>query len=225
MKRMLQIGIPSGVQGCIDMFSWGIMLTWLIGHFGYKHLAAQTILTTCIRFSFVPAEGVANALCTLVGRAQGRRDFLAAKRLAKTTFRMIVVYMLCMAALFYFGRYWIMGWFTTDLEVIAYGAECMFFVAAFQYFDAMNVTYINSLQGAGDTAWPTAMQIILTAVILLGGGLAMIHFFPELKSTGVWIVAAIYVACQGVVFRFRWSSGRWRRIRLLHDPLATQEMI
>ncbi len=219
LKRFLKVGLPCGVQGALDLFSWGVLLAWLIGHFGYKHLAAQTILSACIRFSFAPAAGLGQALATLVGKAQGERDYLQAKRLASAAFIMISAYMAVMGILYYCGRGWIMSCFTTDAEVIQIGIQGMVWVAAFQYFDAMNVTYIEALQGAGDTAWPTAMQVILTASILLGGGLLMIKFHPGLESAGVWAVAATYVACQGLAFRIRWRMGKWRRIRLLEEPL------
>lgn len=217
LKRLLKVGLPSGVQGCLDLLSWGVLISWLIGHFDYKHLAAQTILTACIRFSFVPADGIASGLATLVGHAQGERNFLLAKRFTRTAFRMIATYMTIMAVMYYLARYWIMGWFTDDLEVIEYGARCMVFVSAFQYFDAMNLTHINALQGAGDTAWPTAMQLILSAGVLMGGGLLVINYKPEWQSSGVWFVAAVYVAMQGIVFRMRWAKGRWRRITLIEE--------
>jgi MATE family multidrug resistance protein len=219
MRRLLKVGVPCGVQGALDLFSWGVLLAWLIGHFGYKHLAAQTILSACIRFSFAPAAGLGQALATLVGKAQGERDFLQAKRLSRVTFYIISTYMAIMGALYFCGKEWIMRWFTDDPEVIALGVQGMIWVAAFQYFDAMNVTYIEALQGAGDTAWPTAMQIILTGFLLVGGGLLMIRFRPEWESSGVWAVAAVYVACQGLAFRIRWQRGKWRRIRLLDEPV------
>jgi len=215
MKRLLRVGVPAGVQGFLDLLSWGVLLAWLISHFDYKHLAAQTILTACIRFSFVPADGIASGLATLVGHAQGERNFLLAKRHTLWAFRLIATYMTFMAIVYYAARYPIMRLFTDDPEVIEIGASCMLFVAAFQYFDAMNVTHINALQGAGDTAWPTAMQLLLSSSILLGGGSYMVHHHPELQSSGVWLVAAIYVCAQGIVFRIRWIRGRWRRIRLL----------
>jgi multidrug resistance protein, MATE family len=217
LRRILKVGFPCGVQGLIDLLSWGVLLSWLIGHFGYKHLAAQTILAACIRFSFAPAAGLGNALATLIGHAQGARNFLLAKRLSAAAFEMVVAYMLTMAVIFLCFRFEIMRAFTDDPEVIALGAQSMILVAAFQYFDAMNVTYINALQGAGDTSWPTAMQIILTAAILVGGGVAMIHYLPHWSSQGVWLVATIYVSVQGLLFRFRWKEGQWRRIRLIES--------
>ena len=218
MMRILKFGLPSGVQGGVDLFSWGVMLTWLIGHFGYKHLAAQTILVACIRFSFAPAAGLGSALATLVGHAQGERNFLLAKRYARLAFGMIAWYMTLMAVVYMAGRYWILRAFTDDPEVIAIGSAGMIYVALFQFFDAMNVTYINALQGAGDTAWPTAWQLILTVTILVGGGLGVIHFFPHWESMGVWLVAAVYVICQGLVFQARWSKGRWRMVRVMGKP-------
>jgi Na+-driven multidrug efflux pump len=222
-RKIIKIGVPSGIQGSLDLLSWGVLISWLIGQFDHLHLAAQTVLVWCIRLSYVPADGMASGLATLVGHAQGRRDFLAAKRYTRWAFILNAVYMTTMALLFWFFRYPIMELFTDDPAVIEIGAQCMIWVALFQFFDAANVTHINALQGAGDTAWPSVMQMFLTIFILLGGGLYVVRNFPELASQGVWMVACLYVISQGIVYWARWSQGKWRRIRLMPEPTLDLE--
>jgi Na+-driven multidrug efflux pump len=57
--------------------------------------------------------------------------------------------------------------------------------------------------------------------VIVGGGLAMVTFFPGLESLGAWIAAAAYIAILCVILLARFLSGRWRSIRLVdREPAA-----
>ncbi len=213
--RLIRVSLPAGLHGCVDFLAWGVVLTWLISFSGEAHLAAQSIMVRCITLSFLPAEGMASALTTLVGKAVGARDYLKARRYARSGFMMIAGWM-GLAALFYLlcGE-WIVRLFSDDPAVIDAGRTAIVWVAAFQIFDAMNVTYSNALQGAGDIAWPSAVNLTISLVILLGGGLAVVTFLPETASSGVWAVATLYVAAHGLIYARRWRSREWQNPKFL----------
>ena len=206
---LLRTGLPAGVHGCVDFMAWGLVLTWLVGFFGEAHLAAQTIMVRCITLSFLPADGMATALTTLVGQAIGARNFAQARGVTRAAFVIIATWMSGMAVLYAVFRDPLLRLFTDDPEVIEAGRGAILWVAAFQFFDAMNVTYTNALQGADDTAWPGAVNLVLSVVVLLGGGLAVVTWLPWSASQGVWAVATLYIICQGVLFYLRWRSGKW----------------
>ena len=77
--------------------------------------------------------------------------------------------MVFIALVVYVFRYPIMHFFSEDPEVIAIGAQAMICVSLFQLFDAMNITYVHALQGAGDSAWPSVVNLFLSLVFLGGG--------------------------------------------------------
>jgi Na+-driven multidrug efflux pump len=123
--------------------------------------------------------------------------------------------MILMALLYFALGGKIIRVFTNDEAVIAAGTTAMLWVAAFQFFDAMNVTYSNALQGAGDTAWPSAVNLVISLVILFGGGLAVVTFLPGTASSGVWAVATLYVIAHGILYGLRWKSRLWQDRRFI----------
>jgi len=199
-----KIGLPAAIQGAIDILSWGVVLTMLIGKFGTAHLAAATILIRCMQISFLPSDGLAAALQTMVGESLGRRNAHEARTTTTVGLKIIVSYMVGMGVAFYFLRAHIMGFFSNDPEVIEVGIKAMVFVSFFQLFDAFNVTFINALHGAGDTLWPMLLNAVLSIIVLWLGGSAVIHYQPQLASYGVWFVASLYIFAQGACFYARW---------------------
>lgn len=217
LSTLSRMGLPAGVQGAVDILSWGVILTALIGQYGTPHLAAATIMIRCMQISFLPSDGLGAALQTVIGATLGAGRGHLVRLQAHVAIEMIAAYMMVMGFLFYVFREDIMSLFSSDPEVIRIGVQCMVFVSFFQIFDALNVTYINALHGAGDTMWPSVLNGIFCIVILVGGGISIIHYAPHLQSFGVWLVASVYILAQGACFWWRWRSGRWKRF-LATDP-------
>ena len=213
--RLIRTGLPIGMHGSLDFLAWGVVLVWLISFFGESHLAAHSIMSRCISLSFLPADGLAAAVLTLVGRAVGSRDYLLARRYTRAGFLLIAGWMTTMALIYVILGNYIIRLFTSDPEIITISQQAILWVAAFQFFDAMNVTYINALTGAGDTVWPSAVNLTLSLVVLLGGGLAMVTFLPAAGSGGIWAVATFYIFCQGIIYFQRWRTRAWQNPRLL----------
>ena len=208
-------GIPSGIHSFVDFISWGILVTWLISFFGTAHIAAQTIMVRCITLCYLPAHGLSSALTTMVGQSVGARNYLLARRQAKAALVLNAGWMTGLALLMVCFRNPIINLFTQDPEIVAVCRTAILWVAGFQFFDAMNVTYADALQGAGDTFWPSCVNLTLALVILLGGGLAMVVFFPEDQASGVWAVATLYVAAHGLIYALRWKGRAWQDRRFL----------
>ncbi len=218
LGQLAKIGVHAGIQDSVELVAWGVVLVYLIGQFGDIHLAAASVLIRCMQLSFLPADGFGSALTALVANAigAGRKD--QAQELTRLGFLMTASYMVSIAIAVYVFRYPIMRFFTDDPKVISIGAQAMVYVSLFQVFDAMNVTFSNALQGAGDSAWPSWTNAILSSVILLGGGSLVVHLLPSLESFGIWSMAALYIAAQGISLTLRWHYGPWRLIDLRNEP-------
>jgi putative MATE family efflux protein len=213
--RLVKNGIAAGMHGCVDYLAWGVVLTWLISFSGESHLAAQAIMVRCITLSFLPAEGMSLALATLVGTSVGQRDYLQARRYARAGFILNAAWMSLMALIYLFFGHSIIQLFTGDPAIIEAASAAIQWVAAFQFFDALNVTYSNALQGAGDISWPSAINLTISLVVLLGGGLSVVTFLPGSASSGVWAVATLYVVAHGVIYFLRWHGREWQNKRFL----------
>ncbi|MEM7147094.1 MAG: MATE family efflux transporter [Verrucomicrobiota bacterium] len=214
LRRLSRVGIPTGAQDVLEMMSWGVILVWLLGLFGTVHLAAGAILVRCMYLSFMPVEGIGAALSAIVAKSIGEGNEAGAVRQARTGTRVAVGFMLLMGILFFVFRRPIAGLFTQDEMVIQVAMAGFIWVAALQVFDGLHIVNAHCLQGAGDTLWASVVSLACSVVVLLGGGLLVVYLFPEWQSTGIWGVAAFYVALQGLLFWMRWRSGAWRRMTL-----------
>ncbi len=222
---ILRIGWPAGIRFFVDIFTWSIFTTILIGRFGTEHLAAATIAVRYMTLSFMPAIGISLATTALVGRyiGQGRPDL--ARRRAHTALRVAMVYMGACATAFWIWREPMIRMFLAvsptaadglDLDmIVSIGGRIMICAAIFQLFDAIGITFSGALRGAGDTLRPMIFSIVLNLVILIGGGYLMVKYFPQLESIGPYIAATVYVIVLGIMMAWRFEGGAWRKIDLL----------
>ncbi len=210
--RLLKIGLPAGGQGALDTLSWGVALSWLASQLPDHHLAATSAIIRCLQFSFLPAEGIGAAVVAKVGDSIGAGRHDEAEAYARSGFRITVGYMAAAGIALYLFRTPVIGLFSASPEVVASGATAMLFACLFQPFDAMNINYLHALLGAGDTLWACLVNLALSLVVLVAGGLVVVNVFPHWGAAGIWALAAAYVALQGTLFRWRWRTGRWQKV-------------
>jgi len=230
MKDLLRVGWPAGVQFVNDIVPW-IVLTALISTFGFVHLTAASIAMRWMPLSFMPAVGIGIATTALVGRylGMGRPDL--AKRRAHTALGLALVYMGLCGVVFLTFREDLVRFFVTVLpgvgpeavaarlqadQIVHVGGMVMICAAIFQLFDAVGITYIGALRGAGDTLWPMIAVIITSWTVTVGGGLLAVKYLPQLGSIGPWIAGSLYVITLGLLMASRFERGAWQKIDLLH---------
>lgn len=216
---MFRIGGPAGLQDAIEWGTLGLLLFALVGRFGDAHLAAASVLMRCLQLALLPADGLGSALMALIANAIGAGHHDRAELLANIGLRIISSYMALVAVGFFLVREPLMQFFSNDPIVIQIGIQCMVCVCLFQLFDALNITFAHTLQGAGDTAWPSMISFILSIFVLLGGGILVINYGAVFASFGIWSLAAILTALQGGAFWLRWNSGKWKSIKLAPTTL------
>lgn len=209
-----RIGGPTAVQWLVDIGAWVVFLSIIIPPYGEVAMAASNVTLQYMHLSFMPAIGIGMALCSQVGFAIGEERPERAYRKARVAFRVAGAYMGAVGLLFLLGGAWIMRLFTDDVEVIRVGRVVLIWAAIFQVFDAMCITYMNALRGAGDTKWPAAMVAFMCWVVFIGGGVACAKLFPDLGLSAPWMFCTLYVSILGVALWWRWEAGAWREIEL-----------
>jgi multidrug resistance protein, MATE family len=226
MKDLLRIGWPAAVQWGNELICWAIFMTILVGSFGKDHLAACAVAFGYMSLSFMPAVGFSVATNSLVGKYIGAGQPETAVARTRLTLTLAMVYMTFCALVFLVFRHQLVDLFLSNTEgdrihILEIGAKVMVCVAIFQTVDAVGVIYTGALRGAGDTIWPGVMTMIYSWVFIVGGGYAVVQFWPELESVGPWIAAAVYIIVYGVTMWLRFAGGHWRTIKLLKEPLLS----
>lgn len=217
--RLCWYGLPAGVHFGVDIVTWTIFTNVFIGQFGKVQLAAHNICVQLMHVSFMPGVGLGTALAVAVGKAIGEKRLDLARSNVRWALLFTTAYMSTIGVLMGVFRFELVGLFTDDMEVVAWGAKIMICCALFQFFDAMNITFTHALRGAGDTHWCAVMVFLGAVVLLMGGSTVAVWKYSQYGSVGPWVVTAVYAMALGLVFAGRYLWGPWERIEMFdHKP-------
>jgi MATE family multidrug resistance protein len=212
VRRLLRTGLPIGGQYAIEMLSFAAFLT-LVARMGDAPMAASQAFIALLSISFMQAEGLSIAVCSLVGRYVGARDLIAAARCFRSGQLLTLMISGVVAALFIFFPNPLLRVFSDDPEVLRLARPLLLVGAAYQFFDAFGIVADGALRGAGDTLVPFLMRVGLAWGLFLPL-VWLLAFRLEGGLTAAWLGGALYVTVLAGILVFRFRSGAWRRIQI-----------
>lgn len=222
VRDLLKIGWPSGLMFGNEMICWGFFMVYLVSHYGKEHATAGWIAHQYMSLSFMPAVGISVACTAIVGKYMGMGKPEIAQARAWLGVRFACVYMgLCGIGFVVFRHHLVKFFVPADTptesidRLVELGSAMLIATAAFQLFDAVAMVLSGALRGAGDTVFPGVMTVAAAWIVIVGGGFAMQHYFPQLQSVGAWIAAAAYIFTLSTILLVRFLAGHWKKIELL----------
>jgi len=221
-RDLFRIGWPAGLSEFLDVLNWSIFISFIVGQFGARQLAANTIAINFMHLTFIPAMALHLAVTPIVGKWIGRGDYARAKARAYTATKLGVVVMVTIGTFLAVTGPWLARVFSSDPDVIALSHLLLICAAVFAGFDAVNIVLIGALRGAGDTRWIMwALAIGSYAFCLpLAWTIAVVF---NLQAIGAWMGATLYIiALSGVCF-WRFHGETWREFKIFSEdrPQAT----
>ena len=226
IKDILRVGMPAGVMFVNEMVCFGYLLVGLGGRFGPEQQAAGFIALRYMSLSFMPTVGLSIAITAIVGRLIGMGRIDLAEKRAWLGMGLGIGYMGACATCFIVFRHELMGLFVTaDMEresaaeVVRVGSMILIAAAVFQMFDAVAVTMTGALRGAGDTFVPSLLTIVLSWMLIVGGGHLAVAVVPQWGAVGPWIFASAYIVVLGLCLLVRFRLGAWKRMKLSGDEI------
>ena len=223
-----RLGFPMGLTGASDLI--GISLFQLMQvRLGAVQGAATQLVMASTAIAYMPGVGVAQAGTTLVGQSIGAGHRLWAMRVGSHVILMAALLMGGIGALLALAGPWVLPLLlsasdTGSSAVLEQAALLLWFAAAYQFFDGLNIGSSFCLRGAGDSLVPGVLVLVLSWFVFVplahvltfapGGG-----FLPRLPQYGYgalggWVALIIYVLLLGSVLFARWRHGAWQSIRL-----------
>lgn len=213
ITTLVKVATPATLQFLIGSGSWIVLARLVAETGGTPALAGYQLAIRNMLFFILPAWGLSNAAATLVGQNLGAKQPQRAEESVKLAATYNVIFMAFVMALFVFGSRFIIGFFTTDPEVLAYGAQSLQIIGAGFIFYGIGMVMTQALNGAGDTRTPTLInlfcfwffQIPLAYALALG---------LNLDATGVfWAIPAAETAIALVAWYF-FRRGKWKEFQL-----------
>jgi MATE family multidrug resistance protein len=221
MAELVRIGFFGGLTIFMDVANWAIFTSFVVGHFGDVALASHNAAIGFMHLCFMPALGINQGICVIVGQYIGRKDFQTAIARTYTAIKVTSIFMFCSGLVFaFFGKHLIHAFFSQDPGVMALGHTLLILAALFQAFDAVNIVVLGTLRGAGDTFWVAVIVFVGAYFFFLPLSL-LCAFVLGWGAVGAWIGATIYIITLSGVLLLRFRGGRWRDIRIFSAESAS----
>jgi MATE family multidrug resistance protein len=231
-KRLVRFGLPNGTQLCVELAA----LTWFmleLGNLGRIPQAASSIVFAVNGLTFLPMLGLSMATSTLVGQAMGRKKPLEAELVSYHALHLAFIYMVTTSTIIVLFAGNIMDIFKGSgqvseadfAQVRATGTVLLYYVALYSLVDSVNLAFMGTLKGSGDTL--VMMKIIITSVMLtLIVPMIVLRLTGNVNLHSLWILFTSYVFILAVCITIRFKSRKWHKITVIENmppPAATKQ--
>jgi MATE family multidrug resistance protein len=166
-------------------------------------------------------------LATIVGHQLGQNRPELAARASWTAYWIALIYMGAMAAVYVL---------TPDLILFAHAlvvkpgefshlhditVVLLRFVACYSLFDAMNIIFVSTLKGAGDTRFILLTSACMSPPPVLAVWIGISYF--NLGLLWCWVVITVWVILLGLIYLARFLHGHWRAMRVIEPDVVREE--
>jgi putative MATE family efflux protein len=208
IMRMIRISMGGIGQFLIATSSW-IAIIRVVALYGSAPIAAYTIAIRLIEFVFLPAWGLGNAAATLVGQNLGAARPDRAEKSVWIASRYNVIFMSVLGIIFIVLAPQIVGLFTDDAEILAYGISCLRIMGFGYPMYAVGMIVIQALNGAGDTRTPSLLNFIVFWLIQI----PLAYWLATsagLGPNGVFLAIVIAESILTILGVMVFRRGKWR---------------
>lgn len=211
MWRIVRMSGNATFQVLVGSMSW-VWLVRIMASFGSVAMAGYTISVRMLMFALLPAWGLSNAAATMVGQSLGAGNPDRAEKAVWTAAKINVVFLGLTGLLFVMGAPWIVAQFTNDAAVLAAGTTGLRIMSSGFPMYALGMVLTQSFNGAGDTATPTAINLLAFWAFEIPFAWALSRY-TTLGQNGVFVAVLLaYTVLAGVSW-VMFKRGRWRRMK------------
>ena len=164
-KQIIKVGFPISVAIVIEFLSFNSMAI-LMGRISGIYAAAQNIIMTLANMSFMFPLAISNAIAVKVGFANGAKNYEELTSYIKNGVLITVGFMSMTSIIYATCSKYLASIFTPDTALISIIIPVMYFVAAFQISDGVQVALAGVFKGLKRTK--IVMYSNLIAYLMIG---------------------------------------------------------
>lgn len=158
MAAVIRVGLPSGIQNAIIGFS-NVLVQSNINAFGETAVAGCSAYIKLDGFVILPVMSISMTLTTFIGQNIGARKYDRVKKGFRTGVGMGVGITLALTLMLQVVGRFLLGIFSTDSEVIAYGLQMMHIMSMGYVLLAATHCAAGMLRGVGLTQVPMFIMV------------------------------------------------------------------
>jgi MATE family multidrug resistance protein len=203
-KKILTIGVPSGMQGFFEIATFGMAVV-MMGWISVSAQAAHIVAINMASLTYMMATGIAAAGGILVGTDIGERNRDGIITSGNAALLLSVLFMGLCALVFYFGRGILVRAYTEEQAVIEIAITLVVWGAIFQLFDGIQAVSLGLLRGLQDVNIPTAITIFS----YWGIGIPMSYYlgiYLGVGAVGIWMGLTASLFCSSILLSWRFYA-------------------
>jgi putative MATE family efflux protein len=212
MLALLRLGGTAAFQTLIETASW-LGLVRILARFGSAALAGYTIGVRVVIFAILPSWGMANAAATLVGQNLGAGRPDRAERSVWIAALYNFLFLGTLGLLFATFPGPIVGWFTSEADVVPYAVDCLRIVALGFVFFAYGMVMMQSFNGAGDTVTPSFINFVCFWMIKIPLAYVL-AIMAGWGPRGVFVAVTIAYSAQTLASLVLFRRGKWKATKI-----------
>ena len=196
----------------VAMTSW-IFIMRILAEFGSQVVAGATIALRIMMFTMMPAWGMSNAVATLVGQNLGAKKPDRAERSVWITGFWNMLFLICVAIVYFILSDSLVGIFTDDAGVISVGSQWLRIVSYSYFVYGWWMVSVQAFNGAGDTITPTKINLVFFWLIEI----PLSYFMAKIlvmEYLGVFWAIFIAETSVGLFTLWLFTKGKWKLIQI-----------
>ena len=219
-KRMLQIGLPAGLQFITFDLS-NLLVQSSINTFGDITVAAWTACTKSDSIIWMTSGAFGVSVTTFVGQNFGAQKYRRIRQSVWVTMGMSVGLVGLISTVLLLFRHTILGFYTTDTEVITTGGNILLITVPLSFIFMPVEVFAGTMRGTGYSVMPTIITcscVCVFRVLWVALIASRWHTISMLAAAYPisWILAAS-------VFYIAYLRGTWLKKRILQCGMTPEK--
>jgi len=212
MWTIVRVSAGGIIQFVLPSVSW-MFLGSIVATFGSVATAGYTVAVRIMVFSLLPSWGMANAASTLVGQNLGAGQPERAARSAWLCGHFNMMYLVCVAVVFWLLAPALVGFFSEGKVVGEYGVAALRILCLGYFFYGYGMVFAQAFNGVGDTMTPTWMNAV--CFLLLQIPLAWyLSSMLGWGAKGAFAAVPISESILAVISAILFQRGKWKLVKV-----------
>ncbi|RKD31523.1 MATE family efflux transporter [Lacrimispora algidixylanolytica] len=181
MKRILKLGIPSGIQQSIISLS-NVVVQANVNSYGAAAMAGFGAYSKIDGFAMLPLQSFCMAATTFTGQNIGAGKWKRVKQGMVQGIIISFIYTIIISVILFLDAERILSIFSPDKNVIAYGNSTMLILLPFYWTLAIHQILMGSIRGSGRTVVSMLIGVGNMCILRMIYINLLVPFFPSFEA-------------------------------------------
>lgn len=214
IKKILYIGIPNGVENGIFQFG-RILVVSIISGFGTVQIAANAVANNIAGMETIPGFAVGIGMITVIGQCVGAGDYGQAEYFTRKMNRLAGLLMFVYNGIILLLLAKILNIYQLTPETLHLAMILLIIHGGFgMIFWVPSFVMPNALRASNDVKFTMTVSIVSMWVFRILFSIILGRIFGW-GVIGVWSAMILDWLFRGALFRLRFRSRKWQRIKLI----------